>query len=63
MSAESTPQFLKVEQVAELLGVGKSRIYKLVNAGLPCIRLGKRRGMRFDVKSDEWRQWLESRKG
>jgi excisionase family DNA binding protein len=43
MMKDSLPMAVSIPRAAELLGVGRSSIYKLVNAGrLPRLKIGKR---------------------
>ena len=52
------PLLLDIEQTMEVLALGKSKIYDLVeNEGLPILRLGK--SIRFPYKALE--QWIEQR--
>jgi excisionase family DNA binding protein len=49
---------LRVSEVAEVIGLGKSATYQLIAAGsIPCVRLGKGRSVR--VSADRLRQWVE----
>lgn len=42
MGAKSTPQFLTVTEVAQVMRVSKMTVYRLIHAGeLPAIRVGK----------------------
>jgi len=52
------PLLLDMEQAMEVLSLGKSKIYELVETGgLPILRLGK--SIRFPYKALE--QWIEQR--
>lgn len=52
------PLLLDMEQAMEVLALGRSKIYELVETeGLPIIRLGK--SIRFPYKALE--QWIEQR--
>jgi excisionase family DNA binding protein len=55
LEAESPPGLLTIPQVAEYLGVSRAHVYKLINNGLPVIRLG--RSIRVDMTS--LRRWLQ----
>lgn len=47
MSAVALPGLIRVEAVAQVLGLSRPMIYKLVNTGeLPTVRIGKT--LRFD---------------
>lgn len=53
---ENLPPVLKANQVQELLGIGRVRVYELAHAGeLPTIRLGRR----LLFPRDALRRWLE----
>ena len=41
LETESSPGLLTIPQVAEYLGVCRAHVYKLINNGLPVIRLGR----------------------
>ena len=41
LEAEPPPGLLTIPQVAEYLGVCRAHVYKLINNGLPVIRLGR----------------------
>ena len=41
LEAETPPGLLTIPQVAEYLGVCRAHVYKLINNGLPVIRLGR----------------------
>ena len=53
--AGAPPGLLTIPQVAEYLGVCRAHVYKLINNGLPVIRLG--RLVRIQMTSLQ--QWLE----
>lgn len=48
--------YLTIEDVAEMLKVARSTVYKFKNMGMPFIKIGKT--IRF--KDDEVIQWVES---
>ena len=51
---------LKAEEVASVLGVGRSKVYQLAGTGdLPVVRVG--RSMRFPA--DALRRWVEEQTG
>ena len=41
LEAAPSPGLLTIPQVAEYLGVCRAHVYKLINNGLPVIRLGR----------------------
>ena len=41
LEAEPSPGLLTIPQVAQYLGVCRAHVYKLINNGLPVIRLGR----------------------
>ena len=55
VEAGAPPELLTIPQVAEYLGVCRAHVYKLINNGLPVIRLG--RLVRIQMTSLQ--QWLE----
>ena len=55
LEAEVPPGLLTIPQVAEYLGVCRAHVYKLINNGLPVIRLG--RLVRIQMTSLQ--RWLE----
>ncbi len=55
LEAEAPPGLLTIPQVAEYLGVCRAHVYKLINNGLPVIRLG--RLVRIQMTSLQ--RWLE----
>jgi excisionase family DNA binding protein len=55
VAAESSPELLTIPQVAQYLGVCRVHVYKLINNGLPVIRLG--RVVRIHMTSLQ--RWLE----
>jgi excisionase family DNA binding protein len=50
----SSPELLTIPQVAQYLGVCRAHVYKLINNGLPVIRLG--RAVRIHMMSLQ--RWL-----
>lgn len=51
---------LSVPEMAEALGIGKSKAYELVNmAGFPAVRVGKK----IIVSKDGLKRWLEQSGG
>jgi excisionase family DNA binding protein len=55
LEAVPSPGLLTIPQVAEYLGVCRAHVYKLINNGLPVIRLG--RLVRIQMTSLQ--QWLK----
>lgn len=55
LEAEAPPGLLTIPQVAEYLGVCRAHVYKLINNGLPVIRLG--RSVRIQMTS--LHRWLQ----
>ena len=55
LEAEAPPGLLTIPQVAQYLGVCRAHVYKLINNGLPVIRLG--RVVRIHMTSLQ--RWLE----
>jgi len=55
LEAEPPPGLLTIPQVAQYLGVCRAHVYKLINNGLPVIRLG--RVVRIHMTSLQ--RWLE----
>ena len=55
LEGESPPGLLTIPQVAEYLGVCRAHVYKLINSGLPVIRLG--RSVRIQMTSLQ--RWLQ----
>jgi excisionase family DNA binding protein len=55
LEAEPPPGLLTIPQVAEYLGVCRAHVYKLINNGLPVIRLG--RVVRIQMTSLQ--RWLQ----
>jgi excisionase family DNA binding protein len=55
LEAEPPPGLLTLPQVAQYLGVCRAHVYKLINNGLPVIRLG--RLVRIHMPSLQ--RWLE----
>jgi excisionase family DNA binding protein len=41
VETEPPPELLTIPQVAQYLGVCRAHVYKLINNGLPVIRLGR----------------------
>ena len=55
LEAEVPPGLLTIPQVAEYLGVCRAHVYRLINNGLPVIRLG--RSVRIQMTSLQ--RWLQ----
>ena len=55
LEAEAPPGLLTIPQVAEYLGVCRAHVYRLINNGLPVIRLG--RSVRIQMTSLQ--RWLQ----
>jgi len=55
VEAEAPLELLTIPQVAEYLGVCRAHVYKLINNGLPVIRLG--RSVRVQMTSLQ--RWLQ----
>ena len=55
LEVEPPPGLLTIPQVAEYLGVCRAHVYKIINNGLPVIRLG--RLVRIQMASLQ--RWLE----
>ena len=55
LEAEPPPGLLTIPQVAQYLGICRAHVYKLINNGLPVIRLG--RVVRIHMTSLQ--RWLE----
>jgi excisionase family DNA binding protein len=51
---------LTVTEVAEMLKVSRPQVYRLLDYGLPYIRLHPRSDLRFD--RDDVAAWIETRK-
>jgi excisionase family DNA binding protein len=51
-----SPTVLTIPQVATYLGVSRAHVYKLINSGLPIIRLGQRS---VRVHKDSLDNWLK----
>lgn len=58
-SSRSPKLLLRIEEVAEMLGIGRSKIYELLRSGeLPSVRIG--RSVRISV--DDLRAWVRTRR-
>ncbi len=61
---EQIKLMLRPVEVAEVLGIGRSKVYELLASGeIPCVRLGtksgKGRGAMIRVPVDALREWVE----
>lgn len=50
-------KLINADQLATHLSVGRNYIYRLVKQGMPCIRIGARRYLRFELS--EVMDWIE----
>jgi excisionase family DNA binding protein len=55
LEAVPSPGLLTIPQVAEYLGVCRAHVYKLINNGLPVIRLGRL----VRIQKTSLQRWLE----
>ena len=55
LEAVPSPGLLTIPQVAEYLGVCRAHVYKLINNGLPVIRLGRL----VRIHKTSLQRWLE----
>ena len=57
-SYDELPLLLNVKQLADLLGVSDSSVYKLIQEdGFPSLRIGKR----IVIPKEELREWISTR--